>query len=456
MKERKQVNLTNGPIFQSLIQLSLPIMIAYLLNTVYSIVDMAWIGLLGSKAVAGAGVGGMYLWLFQSIAAIARMGGQVNVAQSLGQGKREEAKSYAKAAVQLGMAEAIILSLFCIIFTRQLIALFHLNDAETVSYAIQYTRIVCGLVIFSFMILILTGIYTAQGDSKTALWANLSGLLLNLVLDPMLVLGIGPFPRLEIVGAAIATVCAQFTVMMVLVIGIVRDKSGDNVLKGAKLFQPEEKSIYKKIFQIGTPTAIQSSLFCLINMTLTSIGAGFGSEVVAVMRVGGQIEGISWNMADGFGSAVNSFCAQNYGAGKQERIRKGYNISFLTMGIWGALILFIFLLFPAQISGIFFHDAASIEISVGYLMIVGLCEPFLCIEMMSMGALSGLGRTRLCSAISIIFTSVRIPLAMVLTRTVLGMKGIWFAFTLTSIVKGILLSAAFKIVTKRKGDYEFR
>ena len=101
MSKNRQVVLTEGPILKALIALALPIMATSFLNTFYSITDMAWIGMLGSRAVAGVGVGGMYVWLSQGLSALAKMGGQVNVAQALGRGRRDEAGQYACSAVQL-------------------------------------------------------------------------------------------------------------------------------------------------------------------------------------------------------------------------------------------------------------------------------------------------------------------------------------------------------------------
>lgn len=148
MSKNRQVVLTEGPILKALIALALPIMATSFLNTFYSITDMAWIGMLGSRAVAGVGVGGMYVWLSQGLSALAKMGGQVNVAQALGRGRRDEAGQYACSAVQLTVIFAVIFAAVCTLFTDELIALFHVGDAETVRYAVVYTRITCGLVIF--------------------------------------------------------------------------------------------------------------------------------------------------------------------------------------------------------------------------------------------------------------------------------------------------------------------
>ena len=385
-------NLTKGPILKTLTKLAVPIMASAFLGTLYNITDMAWIGLLGSRAVAGVGVGGM--------------------------------------------------------FTRQMVGFFQLADAEAHTAAMSYTRIACGLIVFSFLTLTLTGIYTAQGDSKTPFLANLVGLAMNMILDPVLILGPGIFPRLGVAGAAIATVTAQAIVMSIMILGIMVQKK-ENVLKGIKLFAKLPREYVGGICKIGIPTAIQGMAYCAISMVLTRMVSGYGAEAIATQRVGGQIESVSWNTADGFGAALNAFIAQNYGAGKNDRVRKGYKASLWTVGIWGVLISVIFICFPEPIAQIFFHEPKAIATAMGYLVIIGFSEAFMCVELTTVGALSGLGRTRLCSIISIAFTSARIPLAILLGG-IMGLNGIWWALSSTSIVKGIIFACTFLWITRKR------
>ena len=441
-------NLTKGPILKTLTKLAVPIMASAFLGTLYNITDMAWIGLLGSRAVAGVGVGGMFTWLSQGLAAMARMGGQVQVAQCVGRGDRERAHGFAQAAVQLSAFMGIAYAVLSLLFTRQMVGFFQLADAEAHAAAMSYTRIACGLIVFSFLTLTLTGIYTAQGDSKTPFLANLVGLVTNMILDPVLILGPGIFPRLGVAGAAIATVTAQAIVMSIMILGIMVQKK-ENVLKGIKLFAKLPREYVSGICKIGIPTAIQGMAYCAISMVLTRMVSGYGAEAIATQRVGGQIESILWNTADGFGAALNAFIAQNYGAGKNDRVRKGYKASLWTVGIWGVLISAIFICVPEPIARIFFHEPKAIATAVGYLTIIGFSEAFMCVELTTVGALSGLGRTRLCSIISIIFTSARIPLAILLGG-IMGLNGIWWALSSTSIVKGIIFACTFLWITRKR------
>ena len=423
MKRSKSIDLTSGPILKTLSELALPIMASSLLGTAYNITDMAWIGLLGSKAVAGVGVGGMYVWLSQGLVALPRMGGQVNTAQSCGRKDYKEARSYAASALQMTILFGLLFAAASIIFLDPLIGFFNLTDPEAYSSARSYMLITCGLIIFSFLNLTLTGLFTAQGDSRSPL---------------------------ETVGAAIATVTAQFLVFAVLVFRIFTSGLEPNILRELHLFSRFPGKFYKNIFRIGFPTAIQSMIYCMISMVLTRMVSAFGAAAIAVQRVGGQIESVSWNTADGFASALNAFTAQNFGAKKYDRIRHGYRISFGILAIWGLIITAAFVLLPRPISGLFFHDPESLGISVNYLIIIGFCEAFMSIELMTIGALSGLGMTKLCSIISIILTGARIPLAMLLTHAGMGLNGIWWALSLTSIVKGIIFTLTFRQTSRTK------
>ena len=445
-------NLTEGSIFKVLMKLALPIMASAFLATAYSITDLAWIGKLGSGAVAGVGVGGMYVWLSQGLCTLARMGGQVPMAQELGRKNIETAKKYALTSLFTATFFGIIFGAISLLFTNPMVSFFALDTPQTIVYAKTYLKITCGLIIFSYISHTLTGLYTAQGDSKTPLKANFIGLFTNMILDPLLIMGVGPFPRLEVTGAAIATVIAQFLVTLVLLCDIYRPKS-KNILKTINFGTLPEKEYFHTLFRIGTPSALQGTLYCAFSMVLTRMVSGFGDGAIATQRVGGQIESITWNVADGFAAALNAFSAQNYGAGKSDRVKKGYYLAAAVIAVWGTIIGIIFILFPYGISNIFFHEPTVITIAVGYLTVIAIGEPFMCVEIVSSGAISGLGNTKLCSIISILFTGARIPLAYFLSQSSLGLEGIWWSLTLTSICKGICFSLAFQKEIKKHDHF---
>ena len=450
MEKATQGTLTEGPIFRVLMKLAIPIMASAFLATAYSIVDMFWIGKLGASAVAGVGVGGQFIWLSQGIATLSKMGGQIHVGQALGRGDREAAKRFSVASIQSVIVFGILYGLILFLFTKQFVSLLGLNDETTIYYGVIYSKIVCGLVIFSFVNKVLTGLYTAQGNSKTPLKANVIGLLINIALDPLLIFGWGPFPEWGVIGAAIATVFAQIVAVVILIASVYSKKLKDNILREINIFTKPEGYYWKNVISMGWPNALQGTLYCLISMVLTRVVAGFGDVAVATQRLGEQLEALTWNAADGFAGAIGAFVAQNFGARKMPRIRKGYQLSFMAVALWGVFITIIFLLFPEQIVGLFFYEPEAIPVGVSYLVIVGLSQAFMCVELMAVGAISGLGSTKVCSGISIFFTALRIPIALVLSSTSLGLNGVWWTLAITTMCKGVFLHIAFYRQCRKK------
>ena len=443
---KKNIDLLNGNILTSLTELALPIMATSLVQTAYNLTDMAWIGMVGSDAVAAVGAAAMYTWLSSGVAALARMGGQVKSAHAYGEGNRREAVQYGKGALQLALVLAAAYGIITNLFAGPLIGFFHLNSSLVVKDAIVYLRIACGLILFAFIGQTLTGLYTASGNSRTPFVANCIGMGANIVLDPLLIFGLGPIHGMGVAGAAVATVTAQFIVSLVLVISMRKDPV---LAAQMRIWIPTPLSNIKTMVRIGFPAAIQSMLYCGISMVLTRFVTAWGDTAVAVQRVGGQIESISWMTADGFGTAINAFVGQNYGAGNLKRVKKGYMTASAIMFIWGIFTTCLLIFGAAPIFSLFIHEPEVIPAGADYLRIIGFSEMFMCVELMTVGALSGMGKTMEAPVITIILTTARIPLAVILGGTALGLNGIWWALTISSIVKGIIFFGYYLHIMKR-------
>lgn len=443
-QKTRALNLLEGPILPALSRLALPIMATAFVQMAYNLTDMAWIGFLGSRSVAAVGAAGMFTWFAQGVMNIGKMGGQVMVAQSIGAGQEAEARAYLRGSLQITVGLALLYALICLLFARQMIGFFNLSDPETVAQAEAYFRIVCGLILFAFLNQTLTGIYTSVGDSKTPFLANCIGLVGNMVFDPMLIFGIGPFPRMGVEGAAVATVSAQAAVTLALL--LMRGRSHAPVLQHIAFFRPAELRHYRKIVTIGFPASIQTMVYSSISMVLTRMVSAWGDAAIAVQRVGSQIESLGWMTGEGFGAAVNAFMAQNYGARRLDRIRECYRASLLLMAFWGLFVMAVLYLGARPLFGIFIHEAEIIPEGVNYLRIISFGELPMCLELMTVGALSGLGRTGTCSLISMTLTGARIPIALLLSATALGLSGIWWAFTVSSMIKGVVFTIAFLLI----------
>lgn len=444
---KKNVDLLNGPVLPSLTRLALPIMATSLVQMAYNLTDMIWIGRIGSNAVAAVGAAGMYMWLSNGLATLARMGGQVNVGHALGAGKSHDAARYAANALQLTAICGVLYGLLCVLLTDPLIGFFKLNSSHVIADARVYLQVTCGFVIFSFLNQTFTGILTAIGNSRASFMATSAGLAVNIILDPLLIFGLGPFPKLGVMGAAIATVIAQFIVTVMFLYYASKDTQ---VFSNMKITEKPDRKYMGPIIKIGLPTSIQSIIFTGMSMIIARLVAGYGDAAIAVQKVGSQIESISWMTADGFAAAVNSFVAQNHGAGNRSRIKKGYSSAMGIVLIWGVICTLLLILCPAPIFRIFITEAAVLPLGVDYLMILGVSQLFMSVEITTSGAFAGFGRTVPPSVIGIVLTAARIPFAMLLTQTSLGLNGIWWSITITSIFKGIILLIWFLFYLKRE------
>lgn len=439
-KMKKNVDLLNGSIPVALTKLALPIMATSFLQMAYNLTDMIWIGRVGSDAVAAVGVASMFIWLSNGLSMIPRIGGQVKVAQSLGAKNEIEASEFAKTAFQIVVIFGILFGLFILLFQKQFIAFFQLDNQDIIRDAQYYLTITGGLVVVSYMNQVYTGTWTALGNTTMTLWATLVGLSINIVLDPLLIFGIGPFPKLGVIGAAIATVLAQFIVCIVFIFMAKKEKI---IFRNMSHFREIDFEKVTNIIKIGLPAGIQSMVFTFISMTIARMISGFGDAAIAVQKIGTQIESISWMTAEGFATAVNTLVAQNKGASQEERVDKGYQSAMLIMGAWGIITSFVLIAFPKQLFQIFISEPDLVPMGVDYLRILGVSQFFMCLELATAGAFQGLGKSFPPSISGVIFTAMRIPLAYILCRTTLGLNGIWWTITISTIIKGVVLPVWF-------------
>ena len=140
----------------------------------------------------------------------------------------------------------------------------------------------------------------------------------NIILDPILILGFGPIPRMEVAGAALATIISQAIVTLIF---IYKRKNHQELFAGMKLFKALDLNYTKRIIKLGLPVALQSGFFTIVAMALARIIAQWGTTPIAVQKVGSQIESISWMTVGGFETAMSTFTGQNYGAKKMKRVK---------------------------------------------------------------------------------------------------------------------------------------
>lgn len=434
-------NLTEGKIFKKLIILALPIMGTSFIQMAYNLADMLWVGAIGSRAVTAVGTAGFFTWFASAFITIPQIGAAVGIAQSVGKKDVEETKSYIRHSLQLTVILALLYGVSIFIFRRQFIGFFNLKSEDIINNASSFLGIISLGMVFFFLSPVLTAIFNGHGDSRTPFIISTIGLVINIVLDPFLILGIGPFPRLEVSGAAIATIFAQLFTATTYILVIMKRT---NYFKGIHFLQKPDWKHMSKIVRVGLPVSLQSGAFTLIAMIIARILSNWGPTPIAVQSVGSQIESISWMTAGGFQTALAAFVGQNLGAKKWDRIYKGYFTAIGIMSVIGLITSSLLIFFPGPIFSIFIREKNVVKEGIVYLRILGVSQFFMCIEITTAGAFNGLGRTIPPSLNGIVFNTLRIPGAILLSAG-LGLSGVWWSISLSSIMKGIVLTSWFII-----------
>jgi putative MATE family efflux protein len=438
-------NLTEGNILKELIILALPIMGTSLIQMAYNLTDMIWVGVLGSRAVTAIGTAGFFTWFAFAFISIPQIGAAVGVAQSVGRRDADETKSYIRHTIQMNVVFALLYGTAIIMFRKQLIGFFNIKGEDIIRMSESYLLIVSIGMIFFFLPPVLTAIFNGHGDSRTPFLINTIGLIVNIILDPLLILGIGPFPRLEVAGAAVATIFAQFVVTMVYIF-IIRKKT--DYFVGLNFLQKPDWNHIGRIIKFGLPVALQSGAFTFIAMIIARILSRWGATTIAVQSVGAQIESISWMTAGGFQTALGAFVGQNFGAKKWDRIYKGYFTAIGIISIIGVITSCLLIFFPEPIFSIFIREENVLKEGIIYLRILGVCQLFMCLEITTAGAFNGLGRTVPPSVVGIILNAMRIPGALLLS-TAFGLTGVWWSISFSSVLKGLILTSWFILFLSR-------
>lgn len=442
----EKVDLTNGKIIEKLLKLALPIMGTSFIQIGYSLIDMIWVGKAGSNAVAAVGTAGFYPWLAMAFIMISKVGGEIKVAQSIGEKNIHDVKYYIKSAIEINIILSILYSLVLIIFRDPLIGFFRLGDIDVINMSKEYLVIVGIGMVFYFINPVFTSIFVGLGNSKSPFKINTIGLITNIILDPVLIFGVGPFPKMGVAGAALATITSNIVVSLCFIFLII--KHNDEYFK-IKLFREIDLKYYKTLFILGTPVALQNGLFTAFSMIMGVVVASFGPVAIAVQKVGSQIESISWNSCEGFASALSSFVGQNYGAKKIDRINKSTKYSIIGVMIWGSFTTFILVFLGEYIFRAFINEPEAILKGTDYLKILGYSQLFMCLEITIAGIFKGIGRTYIPSIIIALLTGLRIPLALILSKpNMLGINGVWWSITISSISKGLILASILVVLRK--------
>ena len=435
-------NLTQGPINRQLFNLAMPIMATSFIQMAYSLTDMAWVGRLGSEAVAAIGSVGILTWMSGSISLLNKVGSEVSVGQSIGAQSQEDARSFASHNITIALIISICWGGLLFIFAEPIIRIYELEDHITAN-AIQYLRIISTGLPFIFLSAAFTGIYNAAGRSKVPFFISGTGLILNIVLDPLFIFGFG----LGTNGAAYATWIAEASVFLIFVYQL---RCRDALLGGFPFFTRLKKKYTRRILKLGLPVATLNTLFAFVNMFLCRTASEQGGHIgLMTFTTGGQIEAITWNTSQGFSTALSAFIAQNYAAGRIERVLKSWYTTLWMTGIFGTLCTLLFVFFGNEVFAIFVPEQAAYKAGGVFLRIDGYSQLFMMLEITMQGVFYGIGRTIPPAIISISCNYMRIPLAILFVRMGMGVEGIWWAVCVTTVAKGLILLSWFIIIKKK-------
>lgn len=437
----KKIDLTQGNVIKVLTALALPIMGSSLLQFTYNLIDMLWVGRLGSNAVASIGSSSFFIGLGYSINSLVVIGTGIKVSHAIGEKNNKDIKKYINSGIVINFVISIIYALILIIFGKSFISFLTLNNEFVERNSYYYLVMNAPILFFSFFNFLYTRIFSSFGNNGDLLKINAIGMIINIILDPIFIY----IFKLGILGAAVATLISN-VVMFILY----RIKSNGVLHYNKEIGIDKEKVM--EIIKLGFPMAFQRVLFTIVNIILAKIIAIFGTSSIAAQKIGAQIESITYMVIGGLNGAIASFTGQNFGANKFKRIKQGYYTALLLGIIYSMIMSIIFIISKEAIIRLFIREKNTILIASGYLQAVAFSQSFSTIEMVSNGLFTGLGMPKIPAIISIVFTVLRIPIALILIR-IFGVDGVWWSIAISSILKGVAAYSIYLIKVRRNYKY---
>ncbi len=441
-KKSHSKDLTKGSIPRTIAILATPMLLSSILQMSYNLTDMLWIAQINSDAVSAVGTAGFFIWLAFTFTQLVTIGTQAKSSQLTGNKQYEEAKKYQQSGLQLSFILGILYSLIMFIFAKQLIDFFKINNEIINNDATNYLKVVSIYLPCMFLNFTFANIYNSKGLSDVPFKFILVSTIMNIVLDPIFIFILD----LGVVGAGLATVISNISLTILYLTYTL--KHFDIIDKD--LFKKYNINYMKEIVSIGIPPATFSIILCVTSMYITRMVSAFGDNAIAIQRVGSQIEGISWGVAGSLSGATASFVGQNYGANEPERVKKGVRVSMLMSGSIGVLATLMFIFIPHVLLYPFFYkEPELIAMGITYLNILSLCQMFRSIEMTATGAFNGLGKTKPPAFIGVFFNVVRIPIIYYVSKTMLGLNGVWLAISILFVLRGIIIFLSYLMYEKK-------
>ncbi|MBN2104615.1 MATE family efflux transporter [bacterium] len=428
-----QAKLTDGPIGSTLLHLTLPMIVSIVSMVAFNLIDTYYIGHLGTRELAAISFTFPVVFVISGLTMGMGIGASAVISRAIGEGNQEKVRRLTTDSLILGlMITALFIGLGLFFFH----SIFSLLGADIVMRQLifKYMRIWLPGMIFLVIPMVGNNAIRATGDTKTPSLIMLIAVVVNAVLDPLFIFGIGPFPRLELAGAALATISARTLTMIVsLYVLIGREKM-------VSFVWPSLKSMYhswKYILYIGLPAGATNIIIPVGTGILTRMLSGYGPEVVAAFGIGTRIDMFALTVIMALATALAPFVGQNLGAGRHCRVRRSIALSQRFSLIWGFFMAVLLIFFRGIIARQFNADPSVIKSVQIYLQIVPIGYGMQGIFILSTRSMNVLHRPLPAAGMNVLrMFGCFIPLA-IMGNTVWGFQGVFLANPLTNILSGL-------------------
>ena len=427
-----------------LVSLSLPMMISMLIQALYNIVDSMFVARLNEEALTAISLVYPVQALMLAVALGTGVGINALLSRSLGEGNREKANRVAKNGIFISLVTSCV---FLILGNLSANAFFRAqtSDALILRYGTQYMRAMTTFAFGICMQITFERLLQSTGKTLYNMISQGTGAIVNILLDPIFIFGLFGFPRLEVLGAAVATIIGQAcAVLLALTFNITKNRE---IALSPKGFKPHRETI-KEIYKIGFPAIVMQSIISVMSFFFNRILLMFTETATAVFGVYFKLQSFIFMPVFGLTNGLIPIAAYNYGAKKPDRIRASCRLSFLYSCV---IMLFGTLLFravPEKLLGLFNASPEMLEIGVPALKIISLSFVIVAFDIVASAMFQALGR----SDYSLIASVTRqllflLPIAYYLAKTH-GLTSVWWSFTISEalnvIISGFLLRKIIK------------
>ncbi len=434
----KTDNITSGPISKGIISLAFPVALGMMLEFALNSTDFFWVGKLGPVAQDAVTSSMVMIWTVFVAISIVSVGVTAIVARHVGAKDFDRVRHFVRQGMSMAVLVGIIVSVVCYASAEVLLK-FMDTPEDSLRAALPYIRLFFASSVLFFVSGTAYAVFRASGDTRTPTKIGAIVVLLNLLLDPLFIFGYGPVPAMGVFGASLATSISAVVGTVLILRLLMKGRAGYQI-PGLFSARPILADM-SKIARIGLPMFSQQLVFVSVYWFLIKIVHQFGQEAAAAMGIGNRMESFSYLICHGFSLAAATMVGQNLGAGKPARAaRSAWGATGIGIGVT-LVISLVFITIPELIAGIFTDNEQVLAISSDYLIILGLSQSAMAVEIIIEGAFSGAGDTIPPMMVMLPGSLLRIPLAYYLCFDLgWGINGVWWTLTITSIAKAIILA----------------